>query len=106
MQSENQISIADKVIAATNAIDEKSSGGLRDQLIFLINELINNDFNALVQILYRIDVDEKKLKQLLKESKDSDTASIIADLIVERQLQKIKSKSWFSRHEKPDTGES
>jgi hypothetical protein len=48
------------------AIPDESN---REQLeIFLadrINYLVMNDFNHLVQILYRIDVSEKKLKDLL-----------------------------------------
>ena len=55
-----------------------------------INDLINTDFNQLIRVLYRIDVSEARLKFLLKENKDTDAAKIIAQLIIERQLRKIK----------------
>lgn len=65
-----------------------------------INDLINNDFNQLIRVLYRIDVSEAKLKFLLKENKDTDAAKIIAQLIIERQLKKIKSRREFQQRDK------
>src|SRR4029079_10491737 len=60
-----------------------------------INELIKNDFERLVGYLYRIDVDEKKLKQLLHQNANEDAGNIIALLIIERQQQKIRSREQF-----------
>ena len=93
MLSENQISITGKIVATTNELREKPTEEIRKQLISLINDLIVNDFHALVQLLYRIDVDEEKLKQLLKAHSGVNSASIIADLIISRQLQKIATKN-------------
>ena len=106
MQEENKISIPDKIIAVTNSIQEVPSKDLRNQLISFINELINKDFNALVQLLYRIDINEKKLKELLKQNENTDAALIIADLIISRQLQKIESKRQFNQREKTDEDDS
>ena len=69
---------------------------LRQRLKEEITHLIQNDFQKLVSILYRIDVNERKLKYLLQENVGADAAVIIADLIIERQLEKIKSRSQFS----------
>lgn len=63
-----------------------------------INELINSDFQKLVSILYRIDVRESKLKQLLKANPDTNAGLIIADLMIERQNQKIRARQEY----KPD----
>ena len=101
MQSHNQLSIPDKIIVTTNSIRAEPSAEIREQLIFLISELMNTDFHALIQLLYRIDVDEKKLKQLLEAHADTDSASIIADLIISRHLQKISAKKKFSGREEP-----
>lgn len=106
MNADNQISIPDKIVAATNAISENPRAEIRNQLIALITELINTDFHALVQLLYRIDVDEKKLKLLLKQNEGTDSSSIIADLIIKRQLQKIATKKQFSGKEKPGPEDS
>jgi hypothetical protein len=65
---------------------------LKERLSSHINFLIQSDFQKLVSILYRVDVSESKLKHLLKENKGFDAANIITDLIIERKLQKIKSR--------------
>ena len=106
MQSQNKISITDKIVATTNTIRGKPLEEIREQLISLINELINTDFHALVQLLYRIDVDEKKLKQHLQEHTDSDSASIITDLIISRHLLKIATKKQFIGREEPGPDDS
>ena len=64
-----------------------------------INVLIQNDFQKLISILYRLDVSEEKLKFLLKENIESDAGVIITDLIIERQMQKIKSRQQFSQRD-------
>jgi hypothetical protein len=64
-----------------------------DDLAAEINQLILTNIERLVQLLYRIDVSETKLKTLLKENPDKDAGKLIALLMVERQLQKIKLKS-------------
>jgi hypothetical protein len=76
---------------------------LKEQLSKHINQLIQSDFQKLVSILYGVDVSEQKLKSLLKEYPGSDAGKIIAELIIERQLQKIKSrKETKSNNQMPD----
>jgi hypothetical protein len=66
-----------------------------------INDLINNNFSALVQLLYSLDIHENKLKELLKQG--SNSSAIIAQLIMERQIQKIKTrKSFIKKDNIPD----
>ncbi len=62
-----------------------------------INALIKDDFNLLIQILYRIDVNETRLKQVLKDNPNEDAGKIIAALLIERQLQKINTLEQFKR---------
>ena len=70
---------------------------LREQLVAHINHLINHDFEKLVFYLYRIDVDETKMRRLLEEREGEGAAGLIADLIIERQLQKIESRKRFRK---------
>jgi hypothetical protein len=68
-----------------------------------INYLINHDFHRLASILYRVDVSESKLRKLLHDHSDEAAGNIISELIIERQLQKIKSREQFkSQEEIPD----
>jgi hypothetical protein len=72
--------------------DTISSEELREKLVAHINYLINHDFEKLVFYLYRIDVNESKMKHLLHQREGENAAELIADLIIERQLEKIKSR--------------
>ena len=72
--------------------DSISLEELREKLSQHINHLINHDFEKLIYFLYRVDVNEKKMRNLLEKKKGDNTASLIADLIIERQLQKIESR--------------
>lgn len=73
---------------------------LKEKLSVQINQMIQTDFQKLVSLLYRIDVNETRLKLLLKEYPGEDAGKIIAELIIERQLQKIKSRQQFKRRDK------
>lgn len=79
--------------------DEISAEELHLRLAVYINDLIKNNFQQLIMLLYRIDVSEQKLKQLLKEKAGEDAGKIIAALIIERQLQKIKTRQQFGRRD-------
>jgi hypothetical protein len=72
---------------------------LKEHLSTHINYLIQSDFQKLVSILYRVDVNESKLKHLLKENHGFDAANIITDLIIERELQKIRSRQEYRNDE-------
>jgi|SRR5580704_11379250 hypothetical protein len=78
---------------------------LKEKLARYVNELINNHFERLVSLLYSIDVDEGKLRNVLKEKKDEEAGGIIAGLIIERQLQKIKSAKEFQQKKDDMTSE-
>ena len=80
-----------------------SAKELKEKLTALINDLINHDFEKLVFYLYRIDVNESKMKQLLNQREGENAAGLIADLIIERQTEKIKSrKETKSNKDIPD----
>ena len=62
---------------------------LRNMLATYINELILNDFEKLVFILYRIDINEKAIKQLLQKATTVSAGETIADAIIARETEKI-----------------
>ena len=66
--------------------------GLQAALATYINGLVLNDFEKLVYLLYRIDINEKLIKQLLQEAETIPAGETIAKTIIERQLQKIISR--------------
>lgn len=79
--------------------DAEKLEGLRKALKDHINYLLVHDFNQLVQLLYRVDVDENRLRKFLQNSQE-DAALIITELLIERQQQKIITKSKNGSQEK------
>ena len=77
---------------------------LEQQLTDHINLLINTDFEKLIYYLYRIDVNETKMKQLLQQQGGENAAQLIARLIIDRQLQKIKSRAEHRSNKIDDEG--
>ncbi len=70
-----------------------------------INELIKNDFSRLVQILYRIDVSEAKLKNILNSNPTEDAGKLIAQVILERLAATKKARESFNAKPKIDDTE-
>jgi len=68
-------------------------------LIEKVNELIVTDFEKLVGILYRLDVNENKIKGFLDQHTNKDAAEIIVNLMLERELEKRKSRRQYSRRD-------
>ncbi len=68
---------------------------LKDRLAIYLNDLLLHDFHALVQLLYRVDVPEKKLKATLKENPTEDAGHLLAELLIQRQLEKKAVKNSF-----------
>ena len=78
---------------------------LREKLSVVINDLINHDFEKLVFHLYRIDVDEARMRALLANKEGENAGGLIADLIIERQLQKLRTKAAFKQQMNEGSGE-
>jgi len=81
----------------SNNNDEKFRA-IRQLLIQRIEELLHRDIEKLKWILYRIDISEKKLYETLQNS-DADAATVMADLIIERQIEKAESRKKFGGNE-------
>jgi hypothetical protein len=60
-----------------------------------VNALIEGNFDQLLQLLYRIDINEQRLRRLLVENEGEDAGKIIARLIVQRQWEKIESRRKY-----------
>ena len=58
--------------------------------------MIKEDFSKLVQLLYRIDVSEAKLKNVLKEHPNEDAGKLMAKIVIERLAATKKARESFS----------
>ncbi len=89
-----------QLLPETNSNGEQLRA-IRSLLIARIDELIRTDFEKLKWILYRIDISEKKLSAALKDS-EADAASIMADMIIARQIEKAESRKKFGAGDTAD----
>jgi hypothetical protein len=104
---ENTALIQDINSTLAIALPEKISfEELQRQLANHINQLIKDNFESLVALLYKIDVDENKLKLHLIDNPSDDAGKVIAQLIIERLQQKAIFKRQFSdKPSSPDNEE-
>lgn len=65
---------------------------LTKELSTYLNHLLLTDFPALVQLLYRVDVSEKKLKTVLAENPGADAGDLLAELLIQRQQEKAVAR--------------
>jgi hypothetical protein len=78
-------------------IDLPEKRSIEELKLFLsgyISHLMNNNPDKLVSILSRVDVSEKTLKANL-QNQDENASSIMAQMIIERQLEKIKTRERY-----------
>lgn len=79
--------------------EKKQYEDLQKKLAEMINHLINTNFDQLLNHLYRMDINEIKLRQLLRDNPGTEAGGIIAGLMIERQVEKIKSRQEFRRRD-------
>ena len=77
--------------------DNLSEERLKQAMISAFSYLIENDFPKLIQILYKADVDQYKLKELLENTEGLTSAEVIANAYINRQLAKIETWKKYSK---------
>ncbi|MBZ0183043.1 MAG: hypothetical protein K8F60_11350 [Melioribacteraceae bacterium] len=70
-------------------------GEIRKLLAERIAELAEKNFDKLINSLYRMDINEKKLHEVLYAKEKENIPSLIADLIIERQVQRIRTQILY-----------
>ncbi|MGK9475689.1 hypothetical protein [Melioribacter sp. OK-6-Me] len=68
---------------------------IRVYLVEKIKELMARDYGRFINNLYRIDVDEAKVNEILYDRNKTAIPARLADLIIERQLLRIKTRMMY-----------
>jgi hypothetical protein len=68
---------------------------IRSELVNKIIELLNTNAEKLFAVLYRIDVAEDKVNDVFNNALPPDVPDLLADLIMERQTQKARSRREY-----------
>ena len=72
---------------------------LQTKLAVKIEQLINNDLEKLLQILYRIDVPQKYSDEAFELGEIKKVSMKLAELIIKRQLKKINYARKFNQED-------
>ncbi|KAA2244728.1 hypothetical protein F0L74_01775 [Chitinophaga agrisoli] len=75
--------------------DTVSYEQLEDMLAQRLEILISEHFQQFVFLLYRIDVREDKIREILEKDAGEGAYHKIAALLIERQLEKIRSREMY-----------
>ena len=71
---------------------------LHRRLKVLIAELLEYNFEKLTNMIYRHDVDEAKFYEALKSGNIEQQAAKLADLVIDRELQKAETRKAYRKN--------
>ncbi|PVY41813.1 hypothetical protein [Pontibacter virosus] len=71
---------------------------LIQEVAHMVLYLLRHNLNQLLNILYRIDVDERNVKRAMLAASEEEVAENIARLIVERELLKAQIRFRYSQN--------
>ena len=73
---------------------------LKKHLSTFIADLLEHDFEKLCALLYRHDVSEEKFHHALQQGNVSDQAERVADLVIDRELEKVEMRKAYRKYKK------
>ncbi len=91
--SNNFLSLSSTNLISNN--DIKNIEELKRYLSSRIKFLLEEKFDLLVNLLYRIDIDDKKLEEVFSKEKKDNIPNSLTELVIERELQKIHYRKKF-----------
>ena len=87
-----------KISESESLIPQGDSSTMEEFKVYLTKKLaylLDNNYNTLINILYRIDVNEEKLSELFAGKNKEFLPSALADLIIERSIQKVEFRQKY-----------
>ena len=67
----------------------------RKYLTDKMKDMLDHNYNLLINTLYRIDISEKKLSELFSSKNKESIPEKLADLIIKRQIEKINFRKLY-----------
>lgn len=80
-----------------NEYESLSRQELKRRLSIYIAELLDTNFEKLCSMVYRHDVSEMKFNMALESGNLATQAENIADLVIDRELEKVKTRQAYRR---------
>jgi hypothetical protein len=76
-------------------INKKDFDSFHKALTLLLRTMLYNDYHRLINILYKMDIDEKKYTRLFKELPSNEIPEGLANLMIERAKQKAEMRRKY-----------
>jgi len=92
-----QLDEEESMVTGDGAIDLNT---LHKKLSMLVAYFLENDMHRLLNAMYRLDVSEIKFHEAMQSDSKEDAAFRIANLIIEREMQKVKTRLHYKKHRK------
>ena len=73
---------------------------LHHKMTLFVHDLLLHDFQKLCHLIYRHDVNEKKFHEAMQNPDISVQASRIAELIIDREKEKIITRQAYQKYKK------
>lgn len=70
------------------------------QVNILVEEMMANDMNRFLTMLYRIDISNKEISTYQKQMEESTQPEIVTTLIIHRELKKVMTREYFKQQNK------
>lgn len=102
MHSDNEYSEPREVYSIISSNFDLASGNIvsieeiHRVLTERIHELLEKNLEKLISILYRIDVGQKKTDEIFNNPSKEEIASLLATAVIDRQLEKVKTRRKYS----------
>lgn len=72
---------------------------LTEQIKPIISQLLNNNSSKLMSLMYKIDLSEAQVRNIMADSNTHEVVSKITHIILERELKKVVIKQYFKNKE-------
>ena len=104
--NKSDIVLSYELIKSNFRIEKDIPGGVELSFDWLLNwladevgSLMDEDFSAFLNVCYRIDLEEQKVKEILTLESPNAIPRELSRYIIQRQLQKIESRRKYSDRE-------
>ena len=81
-----------------SSINELPSPSFEEVLAYLegaISHLLDHDFERLLQIMYRIDIDENRFKEVFQSEESKEIVAKLARMVLDRELEKVRTRAEY-----------
>ena len=85
----------DFALVPSSTMIEEGMPEIKRRLTQRVAELMDKDYDRFLLSLYRMDINEEKVMHVLNTSNVLDLPANIADLIIERQIQRINTQRLY-----------